>query len=295
MIVSIGEILFDRFPDYYRIGGAPFNVAFHLQSLGYETRFVSRIGADSAGAEIRSFLRSRGMDDSLIQEDPDHPTGEVTVRLDADGNADFQIHENVAYDHIIPDAPARDAVGAARLIYYGSLVQRTQPGREAVQALLAERPPAARCLYDVNLRPNCYDERVVRESMAHCDVLKISHDELPTVQRLLGHEGDLEAFIAHLMKDYRLQLMALTMGAEGSRLYTPEGCYAVSATRDLDVVDTVGAGDAFTAVLAVGYLADWPPARIVETATGFAGRICAMEGAIPDDPSVYDPIRAQFE
>ena len=295
MIVSIGEILFDRFPDYRRIGGAPFNVAFHLQSLGFETRFVSRVGDDAAGAEIRSFLRSRGMDDSLVQNDPDRPTGEVTVRLDETGNADFHIHENVAYDHITSEAGVREAVGAARLIYYGSLAQRTQPGREAIQTLLADRSPEACCLYDVNLRPNCYNERVVRESMAHCDVLKISHDELPTVQQLLGHEGDLEAFIAHLMKRYHLHRMALTMGAEGSRLYTPDGCYAAAAVRNLEVVDTVGAGDAFTAILAAGYLADWPSAQILETATGLAGRICAMEGAIPDDPSFYDPIRAQFE
>ncbi len=291
MILSIGEILFDIFPDYRRIGGAPFNFAYHMGALGFPTRFISRVGEDENGREILRFLREQNFNTDLIQTDPDHITGEVQVSLNGKGSPTFDIVRDVAYDHITLDHRVEEALAEAELIYYGTLVQRTDHGHRQVDGMLRRRGGKSRCLCDVNLRPDCYNQTVVRASMEHCDILKLSNEELPLVREMLGLPGAEAAFIEAAMKRYGLLRVALTSGAEGSRLYSPRGYVDARPSPGPAVVDTVGAGDGFTALLAAGCLKGWAPERILETATRFAGRICTIQGAIPEDPSFYDDFR----
>ncbi len=295
MICSIGEILFDIFPKYRRIGGAPFNFAFHLQSLGFNTHFISRIGDDEKGREVLSFLRERSFNPQFIQIDGEHRTGEVQVTLNGDGNARFHIVEDVAYDHIACTDAIRTLMAEADLVYYGSLVQRSGPGFGQVREMLRSRGEKTRCLYDVNFRPGCYNEQIVRASLSPCSILKLNSDELVIIQEMLSVPGDPDTAVRRLMADYDLEMVALTMGGEGSRLYTPEAQHTAAPSGNLTIVDTVGAGDGFTAILAAGYLAGWEGERILETATRFASSICEIEGAIPESTDFYGPFRTRFQ
>lgn len=295
MILSIGEILFDIFPKYRRIGGAPFNFAFHLQSLGFDARFISRVGDDDNGLEILDFLKKRNFNAQFIQIDPDHQTGEVRVTLDNDGNARFHIVENTAYDYVACTDMVQTLMAKADLIYYGSLIQRSSQGFQQVQEMLKSRGKNARCLYDVNFRPRCYDKTIVLASLTACDILKLNNDELPIIQEMLSIPGDANTAVSHLMENYDLEMVALTLGGDGSRLYTREELHDAAPPENLFIVDTVGAGDGFTAILAAGYLAGWKGGSIVKTATQFASAICQIEGAIPEHPDFYTPFRSQFQ
>lgn len=295
MICSIGEILFDIFPQYRRIGGAPFNFAFHLQSLGFETRFISRVGDDENGREILHFLKERNFNAQFVQIDDAHKTGEVQVTLTGGGNARFHIVEDAAYDHIACTDAVQTLMAAADLVYYGSLIQRSPEGFEQVGEMLGGLGEKTRRLYDVNFRPGCFDRKIVRASLAHCTILKLNSDELPIMQEMLNIKGDRETAVRRLMDDYSLEMVAFTMGGDGSRLYTHDRQYTAAPSEDLTIVDTVGAGDGFTSILAAGHLAGWDGDRILDAATRFASALCEIEGAIPEDADFYRPFRSQFQ
>jgi fructokinase len=288
LIVAIGEILFDVFASYRRLGGAPFNFAFHLDRFGRQVRFVSRIGEDAPGRDVLNILGQRQFDASFIQIDPRHPTGEVRIELDREGVPAFDIQKEVAYDHLAFDPGVFQAhSGPFELLYFGTLLQRTPGGFETLQRYLQRKPPDTRCFYDINLRPRCFHEAAVSASLHHTDVLKLNIEELETVKRMLGIRYGNRDSLRWLMDDFDIGMIALTQGAEGSELHTPSEYYRETPGRGDAVVDTVGAGDAYAAVLALGYLRRWHPQRIIADATRFAARICGMEGAIPSRMEDY--------
>lgn len=289
MILTIGEILFDIFPDYQRLGGAPFNFSFHLQSLGFPAAFVSRIGNDENGKRILALLEKKAVDSQFIQADPVHPTGHVMVRLNAEGIPDFNIVPDVAYDHLAYESEIQMLLSQdIRLIYYGTLIQRTKTGAGTLMKILENRPPGTKCFYDINLRPACYDKEIIRASLSHCDVLKLSEEELAVLKSMFKVLDD-DTMIDYLRDEYSVEWVCLTKGRHGSRLHTPQGIHAASVAKDITPVDTVGAGDAYAAVLAIGYLCGWDPERIISQATEFAGAICKIRGAIPDSSLFYQP------
>jgi fructokinase len=292
VILVIGEILVDIFPQYRRIGGAPFNFSYHLKNLGLPVCFVSRIGADDAGKEISDFLAQNNFDTSYIQKDHEHPTGRVNVEIKPGGAHSFEIVKNTAYDHIeLPPAPQDIAGQNPDLIYFGTLIQRTPKMFDMLQKFLKNRDPATRCFCDVNLRPECYTEKSVLASVARSDILKINDEELKILQKMLKQNQQPEKeFVAWLMEEFDIKVVSLTMGDRGSRLYTPSGCIETKAPESSQTVDTVGAGDAYAAVVALGCLQNWPPEKILSRATQFAGRICRIKGAIPDNHSFYAPL-----
>lgn len=294
MIVSIGEILFDRFPNGKRMGGAPFNFAFHTHALGFETRFISRVGKESNGEEILSFLKANGFDAEYIQMDEDHKTGEVIVTVKPDGSASFDIVRDVAYDHITYSPDLSPMLSRADLIYYGTLIQRTDHGFQNVQKMLADRGEKTRTLYDVNLRPDCYNRKIVEASLDQCHILKLNDEELPVIRGLLSFGRGDDAFIEHLFGNYPIEMICLTLGGAGSRLYTESERVEAEPEKDLKIVDTVGAGDAFTSVLAIGILKGWPPKKTLETATRFASKICRIQGAIPESQDFYRDFSSIF-
>jgi fructokinase len=290
MILVVGEILHDVFPNYKRLGGAPFNFAFHLKNLGFPVRFVSRVGNDADGKDILGKLEQFGFNLDDIQIDPLHPTGSVQIRLEENGVPNFKIIPDVAYDYIefIHEVHA-PLIHKSELIYFGSLVQRSKSGFNNIHAILSCKPPSGRCFYDINLRPACYSNEVVMTSLSQANILKINHEEFDEVRRILQYKNDPDTFIQYLMDTYPLEVLSLTKGDRGSEIYTPTGFFGVGTKRIENIVDSVGAGDAYAAMLAAGLLERWRPETILRRATAFASRICQVQGAIPDTESFYKP------
>lgn len=296
MILAIGEILYDIFPEYKRLGGAPFNFAFHLNNLSIPVCFVSRIGNDIEGGRIINFLQQHNLKINNIQIDNRHSTGKVLVELDIKGIPAFNILPNVAYDYIEFNASIASLLNVnTKLIYFGTLVQRSEYGFKTIQQILAQRHPVTKCLYDINLRPHCFTEQVIVESLRHCDLLKLNDEELEILKQLFAFKKSSLAFVEHLMIKYRLEMLCLTKGKNGSELFTLDKHFQAQPTKLDNVVDSVGAGDAYTTILAIGYINKWPPELILEKATEFAARICEIKGAIPVDPNFYISIIAALK
>lgn len=295
MILVIGEILFDVFPDYRRLGGAPFNFAYHLKNFGFDVRFISRIGRDDPGKEILHKLKAFRFDLEDIQLDDVYPTGRVDVQLDKNGSPRFDIISNVAYDHIafIPERHAA-LINDAQLIYFGSLVQRSPTGHENLQKFISGNESGALSFYDINLRPGCYDQDIIAKSLAKTDILKLSTEELSELKRMLSVEKDGEAFVQYLMEKYSLKTVSLTKGSSGSQLFTDQRSFSSHPAEAVKVVDSVGAGDAYAAMVAAGILEKWQPQEILRQADLFATRVCEIKGAISESGLFYGPFRPLF-
>ena len=219
-VVAIGEVLWDIFGAERHLGGAPFNFAVHCRHLGARSAIVSRVGRDELGDEILSRTRELGVDDSLIQRDARHPTGQVQVILQDDGQPSFDVRAEAAYDYIVavPEAVAR--VRAADVIYFGTLAQRHPVARQSIATLL-EAGSRALIVCDLNLRPPHYTAAVVRDSLSRCNLLKLNDDELHALRGMLRRDGlDEDTFLLHLLEDYGLELICVTLGVRGCILRT---------------------------------------------------------------------------
>jgi fructokinase len=295
MIIVIGEILVDRFPDYERIGGAPFNFAFHLKKLGLPVRFLSRVGDDPQGREIRDMLQRNGFGAEDVQIDKDHPTGTVNVTLDNQGVPQFDIVREVAYDFLdLSSLQAADATDW-RMIYFGTLAQRTRRGFDGIRTFLSKARPSTDCFCDINLRPPHVRDEAVLSSLNQATILKLNDDELGRIGNLCGWpESDREPE-ALLMRTYGIDMLAITHGSRGSTLISGGRTYH-GAPVDVDgMMDTVGAGDAYAAILAAGYLNGISLPKTIDLATGFAATICTLPGAVPKDDHIYQNLREQLE
>ncbi len=282
-----GEVLFDRFPDGRSVlGGAPLNVALHLQAFGLAPRLLSAVGVDLLGEQILARMEAAGLDTAGISIDPAHPTGTVEVAL-AGGEPTFTITPEVAWDFIdVARAPA-----SAGLLYHGSLALRRNAARTAL-ARLRQRL-AAPVFLDVNLRSPWWSRDEVRELVATARWIKLNHDELDA----LGHGDDEATRVAELRALGDVELVVVTRGAAGAAAYPRRGApIAVAPERDaVEVVDSVGAGDAFASVLICGLVRGWPLATTLERAQGFASRIVGCRGAVPDDPTLHTTTFASWE
>ncbi|MCG8636414.1 MAG: PfkB family carbohydrate kinase [Desulfobacterales bacterium] len=289
MILVLGEILFDLFPAYKRIGGAPFNFAFHLKHLGFNVRFISRVGDDDLGNEILAFLNTHEFNTEDIQTDPVHPTGTVTVAPDGSGGShSFCIAKGTAYDHIQFDQSLRDlCTSTPALVYFGTLIQRTRNGRDLIRNCLASAGPASCIFCDLNLRPECYTPESVNKTVAAADILKLSQEELDVVAPDL--KIPLKSRAAGLITETGPDLVILTRGEQGSIWATRRHIreHPVPDDSEVDIADTVGAGDAYAAMSAAGRMAGLSDQKTMGLAREFAGRICGIKGALPPDPSFY--------
>ncbi len=271
-----GEVLFDHFPDGKRVlGGAPFNVAWHLQAFRQAPRFISRVGADPEGATIRAAMRDWGMDTGGLQVDAQRPTGRVSVRF-ADGEPHYDIVRPCAYDAIEPVPVASEA---CRVLYHGTLALRDATSRQTVTALRAN---AAQTVFvDVNLRAPWWEQAVVLDVLHHADWVKLNADELAL---LSPTAPDAAAFL----DEYELQGLVLTRGGDGAEVLTANGEHcAVRPRASVEVVDTVGAGDAFAAVMILGLTNDWSLALTLRRAQAFASSLVGQRGATVADPDFY--------
>jgi fructokinase len=295
MILVIGEILFDVFPNYRRLGGAPFNFAYHLKNFGFNVRFISRIGRDDAGREILNRLELARFDLDDIQVDDVHPTGSVNIQLDKNGAPQFDIISDVAYDYIkfIPEYHS-DLIEGSRLIYFGTLVQRSQSGCENLQAFISRNSPETLNFYDINLRAGCYNNAIIEKSLLKTDILKLNTNELGKLKQMLSKKIDNATFVHHLVETHSISTVLLTKGELGSELFTNQGCFSLAPAEAIKVADSVGAGDAYAAMTAAGMLKNWQPNEILNRASRFASRICEIKGAIPDSASFYEPFKSLF-
>jgi fructokinase len=295
VILVIGEILFDVFPNYRRLGGAPFNFAYHLKNFGFNVRFISRIGMDEAGKEILYKLELARFNLDDIQVDDDKPTGSVNVRLDNSGAPQFDIISDVAYDYIdfVPEYHSK-LIDAAKIIYFGSLVQRSKAGCENLQAFISRNASETLNFYDINMRPGCYNNAIIEKSLTKTDILKLNTGELGKLKQMLSLKVSNDDLVYHLMETQSISTVSLTKGEAGSELFTNQGCFNSEPAEAIKVVDSVGAGDAYAAMLAAGLLEKWRPEEILERASLFASRVCEIKGAIPDSASFYEPFKALF-
>jgi fructokinase len=284
LILAIGEILWDLFPAGKQLGGAPANFAYHAGQLGADARIVTAVGEDELGREILAALAARNADTTFIKRDATHPTGTVTVSLSGGGQPAYTIHENGAWD-FIPSSPALlDLARRADCICFGTLAQRSPQTRHTIAAVLAASRSEALRIFDINLRQRYYDRETIVASLAAATVLKINDEELPVLCRLLGLTNSPSDILGRFAN---LRLIALTRGSHGSLLIGPDGSFdhAGYPIDSMQRADTVGAGDAFTAALAVGLLRGQSFASISERANRLAAYVCTRPGATPALPA----------
>jgi fructokinase len=292
-IIGLGEVLWDLFEDGKVLGGAPFNFAHHVTNLGHRGLPLSRVGEDRLGDEILAAAAELGMTTDYLQRDPEHPTGTVVVALDAEGAPDFTIVEDVAWDYLEPDEAWLELADGADAVCFGTLAQRCEQSRRSIQQVLAAAEGAAG-ICDINFRQRFYSRQVVTESLAAASVLKLNEREVAALRELLrpGTRDADEAFVRGLMGDYGLELTCITLGADGCRLVTAEGAVS-QPVPPTEVVDTVGAGDAFTAGLAVKFLEGASLEAIAEGANLLGSFVAGRRGATPPlEPDVLERFRA---
>ena len=282
-VLGLGEVLWDLLPTGRQLGGAPANFACHARALGADAAIVTRVGSDALGREIVERLGALGLPAGLVQVDERAPTGTVGVELDGAGVPRFTIHGGVAWDALAATDTALAAAAHADAVCFGSLAQRSGPARASIRRLVEAAPAPALRIFDVNLRQRFHTREVLERSLALANVLKLNDAELPVLASVFGLSGAPEAVVEALARRFDLRLVALTRGPGGSLLWTRQGA-SDHPGAPATVQDTVGAGDAFTAALALGVLLDWPLERINARANAVAAFVCGCAGAVPALP-----------
>jgi fructokinase len=280
-VLGIGELLWDLLPGAERLGGAPFNVVAHLRRFGCHAAYVSAVGADARGRRAVREVASLGVDTSLIEVN-ELPTGVVRVELDAAGVPDYEVVSSAAYEAIVPLEGRTAALGdRVDLLVFGTLAQRFDGVRAATRRLAEEAPDAPR-LYDVNLRRGCWTPALVRDLLRFATVVKANQGEREVLAKELAlPASSIEEFARAASEQYGLQAVCVTRGESGAALLL-DGVYAEAPSPQVNVVDTVGAGDAFAAGLAKGLVEGWAIAEILAVATRLGSLVASREGAIPD-------------
>lgn len=278
VIVGIGELLWDMLPSGKAIGGAPANFAYHAGRLGEEGWVVSAVGDDALGHEILDVLDEKRLHSLVAMSEK--PTGTVQVSLDAAGVPTYTIVEDVAWDHIPFTPKMQDLASRADAVCFGSLVQRNG-SRASVLKFLEAVPASALKVFDINLRQHFYTPEILRKSLEIADVLKINDEEIVTLSEMFGLGSDPREACRKLIGQYSLRFVLLTKGAQGSEVISPDEVIPQGVGK-VDVVDTVGAGDAFTAAFTVAYLRGDSLADAQKLAGEVTAYVCSHKGAMPE-------------
>ena len=285
VVVGMGEALWDVLPEGKKIGGAPANFAYHVSQFGLPGYVVSAVGDDALGKEIVENFTSKGLN-QLIAEVP-YPTGTVQVEIDQAGIPQYDIKENVAWDNI-PYTDSLEALAKrTKAVCFGSLAQRNVVSRETINRFLDAMPQTDDSLvvFDVNLRQGFYNKEILCNSMSRCNILKINDEELVTVSRMFGYPGiDLQDKCWILLGKYNLKMLILTCGINGSYVFTP-GNVSFQPTPKVEVADTVGAGDSFTAVFISSILKGRSVQEAHSRAVQTSAYVCTRKGAMPILPA----------
>jgi fructokinase len=283
VVIGLGEVLWDLLPGGKKFGGAPANFAYHARALGAEAYVVSCVGDDDLGDEILRQLDALGLNREYIAVDAEHPTGTVSVKLDACGKPTYVIHENVAWD-FIPSRPELFGLAQrADAVCFGSLAQRSAVSRVTIRDFVTATRDDCLRIFDINLRQHYFNLDTIAASLEWATVLKLNDEELPVVAQKLSIPGAEKEILGTLCRRFNLDLIALTMGGEGALLFTPEAS-SVQPGLPVEIADTVGAGDAFTAALALGLLKGRDLDTINRHANCIARYVCSQPGATPPMP-----------
>jgi len=291
--VSIGEVLFDCYQDEKVIGGAPFNFFYHIYKLTSSAEFISRIGNDENGISIINFFKKNNIISKFLQLDEKHSTGIVNVKVDKNGNPTFDIIPNCAYDFIDLNPKISNLIESdTSLLYFGTLAQRNTVSRKTIQAILGKN---IKYFCDINLRANYYSKEILDNCFKKANVIKLNEDEFKIVSGLfLTGTFKLQSSAEELRRKFEIDLLSITLSERGALLIDKFGVneYNYSIKK---VLDTVGAGDAYSAILCLGYLNKMPIDRINFLANKFAASICGIKGAIPHSDKIYDNFKEEIK
>lgn len=287
IVVGMGEALWDVLPEGKKIGGAPANFAYHVSQFGLSSCVVSAIGDDALGHEIVENFTSKGLKQHI--DVVPYPTGTVQVEIDQAGIPQYDIKENVAWDNIPFTESLKSLALKTRAVCFGSLAQRNVVSRETINSFLDAMPKTEDSLvvFDVNLRQGFYNKEILCNSMSRCNILKINDEELVAVSRMFGYPGiDLQDKCWILLGKYNLKMLILTCGVNGSYVFTP-GNVSFVPTPKVEVADTVGAGDSFTAAFIASILRGKSVSEAHHLAVSTSAYVCTQKGAMPVLPKEY--------
>ena len=285
-ILGIGELVWDVFPEGKQLGGAPVNFAFFAKELGAEAYPVAALGTDELGDEAIQMLKPSGLSLDFIQRNS-LDTSRVLVTTDENGVPQYEIVENVAWDAMECNTEVLALASEADVICWGSLAQRSEKSRESILAILDAAPETCLMVFDINIRQKFYTAEVIEESLKRADILKLNEDELPIVCELFGIEGTQAEQISQIIERYDLKNVIFTQGAVCSEVYDVAGLVSRMDTPKVEVADTVGAGDSFTATYVTSILLGKTPLQAHEMAVKVAAFVCTQNGAINPLPSEY--------
>lgn len=277
-VVGIGEILFDLLPAGPQLGGAPANFAYHVNQLGGKGIAISAIGKDALGEDIKRILASKGLE--AILPEVDCPTGVVHVSLDEKGVPTYTIVEGVAWDNVPYTLEMKAVATQACAVCFGTLAQRNPVTRETIRAFIADMPTDSLKVYDINLRQHFFNKEIIEESLKVSDILKINDEEIVVVANLLGLKGTPEDACRAILRTYGLRLVVLTKGGDGSEVITEDRVLSVACPK-VEIADTVGAGDSFTAAFIRAYLHGDSLEECHRLANEVSAFVCSRSGAMP--------------
>lgn len=282
-VIGIGETVWDVFPSGKRLGGAPVNFAFFAKEFGADVYPVSAIGIDELGDETLEALKGTGLNLDYIQRN-DKPTSRVLVTMDSAGVPEYEIVEGVAWDFMSCDSKTLGLFSDADVICWGTLAQRSRTSHESVLKMIDSAPESCLRVYDINLRQHYYSREIIEASLERADVLKLNEDELPVIAELFSIPGSAAEQISALISRFSLKSVIFTQGAVCSEIYGPEGLLSHKETPKVNVVDTVGAGDSFTATYVMARMNGESVAAAHEKAVEVAAFVCTCSGAINPVP-----------
>ena len=281
-VLGFGEWLWDMLPSGKQMGGAPGNFAFHASQCGLKSYVVSAIGCDPLGEELLATAKKHGL--QMLVARVEQPTGTVSVRLNADGVPQYQIHEDVAWDHIPITPELTQLAHQADAICFGSLAQRSTTSRQTLKHVLQLLKPEAMKVFDVNLRQQFYTPEIILSSLRYTTVLKFNDEELPIVAQMLGFSDKTpEGFFHQLQDAFGIRSLILTCGTHGSHIFSDRQ-HSFLPTPTVHVADTVGAGDAFTATYCAAILKGHTLREAHQLAVNLSAYVCTQSGAMPPWP-----------
>ncbi len=278
-IIGLGEILWDMLPTGKQLGGAPANFAYHVCRLGGNGWAVSAISDDELGREIKNTLSTKKL--NTILEEVNEPTGTVQVTLNAAGVPTYDITEEVAWDHIPFTERIGDLAKETSAVCFGTLAQRSPESRATIHKFIESMPAGSLKVFDINLRQKYYDEKIISDSLRLADILKINDEELEIVSRMLCLTGTSEERCRAISREFNLKFVILTMGGDGSKVILEDRVH-LSMPGKINIVDTVGAGDSFTAAFMLAYLRGESIEKAHTLATEVSSYVCTKAGAMPE-------------
>lgn len=278
IVVGLGEILWDVFPERKILGGAPANFAYHASQFGFEGYVVSAVGSDVLGHEILRSLKRKEL--NALVETVNFPTGTVQVTLSEAGIPQYEICENVAWDNIPFTTETENLAKKTQVVCFGSLAQRSEVSRQTIHKFIQVMPPDSLKIFDINLRLNYYTKEIIDGSLKLSNMMKLNDEEVVKIANLFGWQGTEEEICKRLLQEYGLRIVILTKGIQGSYVFAADKISFVPSPK-VHVADTVGAGDSFTAAFVAAYLNGQSVEEAQQLAAEVAAYVCQQHGAMP--------------